>query len=520
MRPRRLVALAAACVLALVCVGSAVSRSAAFDGASLGVDVETFAGQTTVIADVDFGGRPNGVPDVAERVDLTVPAGYQIDLTGGVGAEVGAVLGAVTSGTGNGFEFVNGRVVVADPAAYAADPAAQSCAPGPHTAVWNMSAQLLGNPINVPIAVDQSDNGYVIHYCPSVAPSSAFANGLVFLDFELGLVLTAVPTVPATYRWSALVTPANAWTADPANAFELRAVIPFPNVLTAHARYDAKTHSAAISGQLAAGGQPRYGVAVYVHQIGFDDPDTPADITDENGRFSVGRPVSKTTSFRVYVDDRTSSCFDPSTAPAGCKSETLPAPPPAYVTAIVPRKTDPRVSIRSSDQALAKRSLLTLADFPGGQALPGDTGIPCAAFAPDLRALTVSGHASSPFFVTANNREAAYVTASVFTSVKSAHTAFDKEAQLADMKCEARDYASGLDPDARVAKLTRVTLPTAGNELRAYRSLVTSTLDNVALDLVFVRVGRVVLELHLFALTSSDSAFEVQLARALAQRAH
>jgi hypothetical protein len=88
------------------------------------------------------------------------------------------------------------------------------------------------------------------------------------------------------------------------------------------------------------------------------------------------------------------------------------------------------------------------------------------------------------------------------------------------MKCEARDYASGLDPDARVAKLTRVTLPAAGNELRAYRSLVTTTLDNVALDLVFVRVGRVVIELHLFALSASDSAFEVQLTGPLAHRAH
>ena len=187
MTTRRLVALAAACVLALVCVGSAVSRSAAFEGASLSVDVETFAGQTSVIADVDFGGRSTGAPDVAGRVDLTVPAGYQIDLTGNVGAEVGAVLGAVTSGSGNGFEFVNGRVVVADPAAYAADPAAQACAPGSHTAVWSMMAQLLGNPIDVPIAVDQSDNGYVIHYCPFIAPSSAFASGLAFVDFELGL---------------------------------------------------------------------------------------------------------------------------------------------------------------------------------------------------------------------------------------------------------------------------------------------------------------------------------------------
>jgi hypothetical protein len=516
---RLLVALTAACALALVCVGSAVSRSAAFEGASLSVDVETELGQSYFVADIDFGGRTSGPPDVPGRVDLTVPAGYGIDLTGSAGAEIGAVLGAVTSGGGNGLEFVNGSIVVVDPAAYAADPVAQACAPGTHTAVWNMTAQLLGNPVNVPIAVDQSDSGYVIHYCPFLAPSSAYAAGLVFIDFQLALPLAAIPTAAATYTWSALVTPAAAWTADPTHTFELRAKIPTPNVLSAHARYVAKTHSASITGRLEAGGQPRLGVAVFVHEIGADGPDTPADITDENGAFSVTRPVSKTTSYRVYVDDRTSSCFDPSTAPDGCKSETLPAPPPAYVTAIVPRKTDPRVSIRSADQALAKRSLLTLSDFPGGQELPGDTGIPCAAFAPDLRTLTVSGHASSPFFVTANQREAAYVTASVFTSVKSAHTAFEKEAQLADMKCEAADYASGLDPDARVAKLMRVSLPGAGNELRAYRSLVTSSFDNVALDLVFVRVGRLVIELHLYALDASDSAFEIQLARTLAGRA-
>ncbi len=524
--PRRLVVFTAACAVALVCVGSAVSRSAApFDGATLSVDVETVSGQSFFIADVDLAGHTlDSAPGVAARVDLTVPSGYQLDLTGQVGAEVGAVLGAVTSGGGNGFEFVNGSVVVADPAAYAADPVAQACAPGAHTAVWNMTAQLLGNPIQLPMAVDQVDNSgaapsYVIRYCPFAAPSAAYASGLVFFDFGLGLPLTGMPSAPGTYTWSALITPASSWTAEPASAFELRALVPIPNTLTAHARYEAKSHSAVITGRLAAGGKPRTGVSVYVHQSGVHDPSTAADVTDANGAFEVRRPIAKTASFQIAVDNLTSSCLDPSTAPAGCKSQTLAAPPSVVAAAIVPRETDPRVSIRSADQALARRSLLTLADFPGGQLIPGDTGIPCAAFAPDLHALTVSGHASSPFFVTATQREAAYVTASVFTSVKSAHTAFDKEAQLADMKCEAKDYASGLDPDAKVTRLRRVSLPGAGNELRAYRSLVTSSLDNVALDLVFVRVGRVVIELHLFALSASDSALEVQLAQALAHRA-
>lgn len=524
---RRLATFTAACAVALVCVGSAVSRSAApFDGATLSVDVETFGGQSFFIADVDLsGGSIPSAPAVAARVDLTVPSGYQIDLTGQAGAEVGAALGAVTSGGGSGFEFANGTIVVADPAAYAADPVAQACAPGTHTAVWNMTAQLLGNPIQLPMAVDQIDNpgggpSYVIHYCPFAPPSAAYANGLVFLEFDLGLQLTAMPTAAGTYTWSALVTPASSWVADPASTFELRALVPIPNTLTAHARYEAKSHSAVITGRLAAGGKPRAGVSVYVQQSGLHDPSTAADVTDANGAFEVRRAVAATATFQVAVDDLTSSCLDPSTAPAGCKTQTLAAPPPVVTTAIVPRKSDPRVSIRSADQALARRSLLTLADFPGGQQLPGDTGIPCADFAPDLHTLTVSGRASSPYFVTASQREAAFATVSVFTSVMSAHTAFDKEAQLADMKCEAKDYASGLDPDAKVTRLTRVSLPGAGNELRAYRSLVTSSEGNVALDLVFVRVGRVVIELHLFALSTSDSAFEIQLAQALAHRAH
>ena len=42
-----------------------------------------------------------------------------------------------------------------------------------------------GNPIQLPMAVDQVDNpgaapSYVIHYCPFAAPSAAYANGLVF----------------------------------------------------------------------------------------------------------------------------------------------------------------------------------------------------------------------------------------------------------------------------------------------------------------------------------------------------
>ena len=522
----RLLTFAAVCATALVCAGSAVSRSAApFDRATLSVDVETFGGQSLVQADVDLSSASGSAPGVAARVDLTIPSGYQLDLTGEVGATVGDVLAAVTSGNGSGFAFVNASILVEDPAVYAADPVAQACAPGSHTAVWLATAQVLGNPIQLPMSVDQVDvagaaPSYVVHWCPFVAPSAAYANGLALFDFGLGLPLTAVPSGAGTFTWSALVTPASSWAPDPSGAFELRALVPVPNELTAHVRYDAKAHSAMLTGKLTAGGKPRGGVNVYVRADGESSNLAPAATTDATGSFSARKLVAKTTTYLVGVADQNGPCTDPSTAPAGCKSQSLPAPASVQLTVVVPRATDPKVSIRARDQALARRSLLTLADFPGGRQLSDDTAAPCAAFAPDLHALTVSGQASSPYFLAASQRQAAYTTAAVFTAVAGARTAFAKEAQLANMKCEAKTYASGLDPDAKVAKLTRVYLPGAGNELKAYRAVVTSGYGDISLDLVLIRVGRVVIELHLFALGGSDSAYEIQLSHALAKRAH
>src|SRR5439155_21834474 len=168
----RLMTLAAVCATALVCAGSAVSRAAApFDRAALNVDVETLAGQSFVEADVDLSSTSGSAPGIAAHVDLTIPSGYQLDLTGKLGAAVGDVLAAVTSGNGSGFAFVDASIVVEDPAVYAVDPVAQACAPGSHTAVWRATAQVLGNPIQLPLAVDQVDEAgatpsYLVHWCP------------------------------------------------------------------------------------------------------------------------------------------------------------------------------------------------------------------------------------------------------------------------------------------------------------------------------------------------------------------
>jgi hypothetical protein len=525
---RRIVSCVAACAVALVCVGSAVSRSAApFDGASLDVGIETVAGQTYALTGVrliDPNAGDNAAPNIAARVDLTMAPGFQLDLTAKPGSRIGNFLAVSTTGKGSGADLLVASILVADPAAYAADPVAQACAPGTHAAVWTASGELLrGGTMEVPIAVDQIDVGgapaYVLHYCPSAPPSAASPDGVVLVFSDLAITLAGAPSAPGTSLWSAAVTPATpgSFAPDATGTFELRALVPTPNTLVAHGRYDAKAHTAVVTGTVTSAGAPRAGAAVYVAR---DDELHPAPVatTDAAGRFTVRRRIGKTTTYDVYIGNSYGPCADPSSAPGGCKGQTISTPEPVSVAAVVPRSTDPKVAIRGHDQALATRSLLTLADFPGGSVEQSEaTAIPCAGFAPQLHALTVTGQASSPFYDAAGGREGAFTNASVFRDIASAKTAFAKEAQAAALRCEATDYAGS---DGRVASLVRVTLPKAGNDIRAYRArVVLSDIGNVTLDLVFIRVGRVVVALHVYSVGGADSALDIRLSHLVAQRA-
>src|SRR5439155_17186457 len=121
-----------------------------------------------------------------------------------------------------------------------------------------------------------------------------------------------VPSGAGTYTWSALVTPASSWAPDPSGAFELRALVPIPNELTAHVRYDTKAQSAVLTGKLTAGGKPRGGVDVYVRTGGESSSLSPSATTDATGSFSARKPVAKTTTYLVGVADENGPCSDPS----------------------------------------------------------------------------------------------------------------------------------------------------------------------------------------------------------------
>ena len=532
-RGRRGVARATGLLLAGLVAGALVlggpqaagtRTSAVFDGAKLSVTQASFVGHKLLSVDVSLQSALSGgeAPGIAASVDLYVPAGVQFDLSQAPGSEVGQLSAAIASAAdGSGFTFVNAVIVVDDPARYVSDPLAQSCAPGGHGALWRAALSLFGQEIAIPIAIDATGSGgsaaYRIRLCPFRAPSASLPAGVAFLQLGLAFIdQAAVPTAPGLYTWSALVTPASQFVADPTRAFELRAIVPVPQTLSLSASYDSKTRSATFSGKLTAAATPRAGAVVRL--VGVTGKDRFEDLgkvtTDAAGAFRVRRSVGETTRVSASVEEAIGPCSAPSTAPGGCLSETESSPLSASTTVIVPRRTDPKQAIRPRDQALASRAILAGADLPGDwQAVADSTG-PCVGFAPNLHKLTLTGQAFSRFFAAPDQNTVAESSAGVYATTADATTAFARVAQAAAAKCEAADAVDGT-----AGTPAPLPFPRVGNATRAYRVIVTISEGVVNVDLIFVRVGRVVMELDVYALGLSEEGLEVALARKIASRA-
>src|SRR5262249_51416330 len=153
---------------------------------------------------------------------------------------------------------------------FAADPVAQACAPGTHAALWRASLAVLGAQIPLSIVVDGASGGggYTMRFCPLHPPPrvGTGAGLLLLAQFiqDPGTPPVTAPATPGTYTWSALLSPPVPGTtsADPSRAAEVRLLIPIPEALSLQGRYDAKTHSAVLTGLLTAAGAPQAGVTV------------------------------------------------------------------------------------------------------------------------------------------------------------------------------------------------------------------------------------------------------------------
>jgi hypothetical protein len=264
------------------------------------------------------------------RIELSIPAGFTLDLGRPVGTVLGRStieLGSVAAPEGEG-STAEGDVVVVDPARYAADPRLQACAPGRHAAVWRLE------PLDVPIFVDAASGpdaalgGYDLRICLDLAPGLRFQDVELDLDRSLG-----VPATPGIYLWRAFVTPLTpAGSADEHATWEAHAIVPWPTELTLQTHRTAQKDRFVVSGRLLLAGQPRAHAAIRLLGLPTElvTPGTPVSRpvrksveTNRSGRYRTTVRVSQRTElFALWLPLPRDACSSPGTAPGGCATET------------------------------------------------------------------------------------------------------------------------------------------------------------------------------------------------------
>ncbi|MFL5680144.1 MAG: hypothetical protein ACJ77B_06035 [Chloroflexota bacterium] len=432
---------------------AAQARSAQSPGPALYVArlSSPLARLTTVV--LSMAGSPASTAPA--RIALELPKGYSMQFARPAGSPIG--FGAVVQGNlalPNGdVSVIYGTILIADAAKVAADPAAQACDPDAHIGVWDLDLTQKNAPdIHVPIFVDAGDMpdaAYRLELCP---PASLSASAAFALSFPSPIV--AEPTTSGSYVWRALVTPALAdgTGPDPAQTFEVRAVVPVPQSLNLHARYDARTHTATVSGVATELGRPKAGVKIYIdadsaHAHAHLDPVT----TDSGGRYSARWAIAEQTDFTASVEaTEAGPCPAPPIAPGGCLSQSVSEPPDEEVTLKVPLLTDAKRLLKAADQAAAARVNLAPADFPAGwTSRPLEPGAfaACGNVHPDESRLTVTGSSYSPIFVSGDfvttSFQAAAAVVRVWRTPAQARAAFNREASKALLQCIADDPGDG-----------------------------------------------------------------------------
>ena len=491
--------------LALLTLSVAGALVAFVPAATTGTSAATADGALRVLS-LASGGRSLASislasSDAVAGVRLSIPNGYAVDLGQPTGAAVGDVSATLYPLDGSSGAFVDGTLVVDDPAKYTFDPAAQACSPGAHAEVWLAEMSVLGQRFDLPIFIDTGGSTDVgpsavtLRFCPTWASSGlpgVTARQLTIFLFDV----VTPPTSPGRYTWSALVAPpiGGSIMADAARAFEVRAVDPLPHTLTLRARHDPKAKSVVLTGRLTAAGEPEPGVdvsfgAVTESASGFTSFGPVK--TNDAGEFTITQPVQRTTQFVALADPAIGPCTTPSSAPAGCLAESVVPPPGAVAFVRIREPSDPKLVVRTRDQALARRINLRQSDFPAGWA-PFETFpvFSCPGFKPKLSDLTVSGDVESLAFAT--DQAIASSRASIYVSETQAQVAFKRLARLAAARCFADLVRAG---GATVLQLRKISFPALGSETRAFRVVASDRELIVTFDFVTFRRGRAVVQL-------------------------
>lgn len=431
-----------------------------------------------------------------QKLVIQIPAGYKLDLSAAPGTSVAeASLVVIAFGTAS-LARGAGDVVARNPADFASDPSAQACAPGAHSAVWRASVSIAGQAAVFTIFIDATPGGgYTLQTCPTGLPGD---NSSALVLSIYGINNLASPAAPGRYVWRALVTP------QMGAAYELQAVVPLPDTVTIHGRYDNKRKEALLTGKVMEAGKPAANADVTL--VATRKENYFADFhtrTKSDGSYSFRTRIARTTDFDVAVKGAVRTCEGTTTAPGGCISSVSVPPQDAYGTVWVSVRGGAVRATRAADQNRADRENLTASDLGSGFQAFGGGSDSCLNQKHESD-LTITGESTSSLLSYSSRGLAGVLgLARVYATPRQAQAAFEREARPATARCELQEAS---------AKLGTAHFGGVPGRVRAF----SATGSKGRLDLVFLQRGRSVALLRFAAgSTQFEHAATVKVAKRL-----
>jgi len=295
---------------------------------------------------ISFG---DGAPPA--RLVLYVPTGFALYPQRPAGSPIGQAMAFAADGS---FGIGDAALLTGPIAAAENRPdAAPGCGPADRLGLWQLRLSLLGQPLDVPIAVSQpgpgapADAALQLELCLPTLPA---ANGALLPLNQLRISLDELeaPTARGSYQWHAFVTPVapDKHSPLPEKTYELRALLPLPHLLTLHGRYEPKSHKALLQGRLTGAGQAQGGVRVEFIRlvrrvtprgVVYRDSYAGSVRTGANGSFTLKTPLRRTAGFVAVVHDSLGRCRGATLAPGGCASTSTTGTQSEPITISVPR---------------------------------------------------------------------------------------------------------------------------------------------------------------------------------------
>jgi hypothetical protein len=257
------------------------------------------------------------------RISIQAPPQFHLGPQRDEGAPVGHAEIHLRNGSGPLLRYTG--TISAAPTAVAV-----ACSTDAIAGAWIIRASHGAKKLELPIAL-ASGSGTKLDLCPAVGQRIA--------ALVLSLTHVRPPATPGSYAWSVVVTPRT----KPDAAYELRAIVPVPHVLTLRGSFVSGTNRARLTGTLRAHGKPRQWAEIDIVRLdrtvvplAFYDSWDGVVGTTQRGGYTIYLPLIRTQGFVASTPPTVKRCSGPSRAPAGCKTVTTAGTESDPVTVSVP----------------------------------------------------------------------------------------------------------------------------------------------------------------------------------------